>query len=426
MLYATSVSAGRGCRFPIARYLKPALNPVNQMGALFEVLQGTAQHGFTAVAIACDGAGENRGMQSDLLALTPITAQGLLTPVVRRKFDVAGQNCPPLLELLAMAVAFEHPVTGAPVFLVPDLMHVIKRWRNAMSSRNIEQHKDGVVLRAGLKMLQSVYEEVEALGAAGAMRGAAHMTTSKFSQGHFILDNWLKMRCKHAVQIFSESMRGLVLQHLKVPKFQAHAPMFSAILEVIEKFDRFIGIFNTRPESQHKPGKKTSAPIRCSGTGTQIDEMIDILAFVVEWKAGMPGDCTGPRGNFAPGATCDDFVRLALVGVAMPCSFVGPRGGMPGGSGRFLRLADLQQDFLEHHFGHLRNAAGSTQALNAGVALRANGASVVVHAPAIRRGNCSRGVRSGHGCKTELWARQLLKKKRKEHAARVLRPLAQG
>ena len=123
----------------------------------------------------------------------PLRARDFLTENLIKRIQDAGAN-----DFLDMVVAFHHPITGKPVFFIPDFPHVVKKVVNALDNDKREltrtvavdgTDQDDIMCLQQLKDVWDFAKVSRRLGDALAPEGAANeigITTDKFKEAHFI------------------------------------------------------------------------------------------------------------------------------------------------------------------------------------------------------------------------------------------------
>ena len=105
------------------------LNASMIVDMVFTVITALWWYSFEAVMALCDGASEHRSFQKECADISIADVRAALDPDL-------GWGCADLLDKYdknprnltdSLGVAFKHPITGKPVFLMSDPVHLIKK-----------------------------------------------------------------------------------------------------------------------------------------------------------------------------------------------------------------------------------------------------------------------------------------------------------
>jgi hypothetical protein len=105
------------------------------------------------------------------------------------------------------------------------------------------------------------------------------LCTNKFGCEHFEKDSYSQMRVYLAVQVVSMSMCHLIQKQAESSKLNAE--FYAPLLEIIEKIDHFVDIFNDTVEN--KQGVEKHCKNLNSPKHMYIDELLATLALFNEW-----------------------------------------------------------------------------------------------------------------------------------------------
>ena len=101
---------------------------------LLDMLSGLTKalhfYGFPVCMIVGDGATENASLFS---AMATEPASSYLSDEVKNKFPKVAFDA---------KIAWKHPITGLPIFILEDMPHVVKRIVNAMESSSRKKIKE--------------------------------------------------------------------------------------------------------------------------------------------------------------------------------------------------------------------------------------------------------------------------------------------
>ena len=170
-------------------------------------------------------------------------------------------------------VAFPHPVTGDPVFLVTDPPHLVKTLANALDrtkkqSDNSKQRRpmvkfvDGKARHLGLKVLWDVRQRRNAGGS------KAGVTTDKFKKEDFFPTPSTRMRVANAARVLS----GTSARYLREDRHEATNTGF---IDYCSKINRYFDIANGKAG----PVKAPESPL--------LAELDDVVQWFEDWETDL-------------------------------------------------------------------------------------------------------------------------------------------
>mmetsp|Transcript_61310 Transcript_61310/g.168244 ORF Transcript_61310/g.168244 Transcript_61310/m.168244 type:complete len:320 (-) Transcript_61310:76-1035(-) len=316
----------------------------------------------------------------------------------------------------------EHPIFGmdSPIFFLADMPHLIKKIRNQLetsSGRSAARDcqfptvdaADGRVHadsgRMNLRMLEHAWI---ASGGDSSTGSSSLCVSTKLTRAHFHPTSWSRMRVPLAVQVLSTSMIRFI-DNLENDDMQLDADAatslrkqdLGALRALCENVDRMVDICNGRSEKGVHHICTTAGEIdveeqernvyeRSSWDHEHLRELLQILGWFQSWKVSLAPNMAASehmtpkerKAAFLPDQTWMDVQQL-ILGAVCGCQFYLRR--YPD---KVVTLRRLNQDICEHHFAHVREAAGSTDSVSAGSAMRATVAGAMVRANRHSKGNC--------------------------------------
>jgi len=175
------------------------------------------------------------------------------------------------------------------------------------------------------------------------------------------------MRVKNALRVLSDTMTQLVARAADESfvgpsgrPFPAHS-MLTTAQELCRRWNEITDICNTRVDKGYTAIRKAD--------DKQLAALVDTLGFHSRWrdqKPAMPADCL----TYFPIATEKTIVDLLLGLVCLAC--------YQTDRGHAVVFRRVQQDCVEHHFAHVRQAGGSTHGVTAQQARAATAAASAI------------------------------------------------
>jgi hypothetical protein len=245
-----------------------------------------------------------------------------------------------------------------PVFLVDDPPHVIKRVAAQMENKDLrwglEMSNKGV-----MPMSMGVLEDIYNCTNSGPLQ---LKDARKLTASHFRGNSFSKMRVGRAAQVLSRTMarltravmEGTSQQYLlrtvspkQVPDGAPRKKFLSKVLELVERMDRFFDICNSK-DNEESGYKYDNRIIDESNGVAYAAELLDTLRWIYEWKDSITDSQGVVKWEYF--LTRETFKSMQYV-----CySFAALIYQVPLGSTRGLGivLKRINQDIVEHHFGH--------------------------------------------------------------------------
>lgn len=187
-----------------------------------------------------------------------------------------------------------------------------------------------------------------------ALGGASvsQLRFSKLTVAHFEKNCFTRMRVFLAVQILSESVASMIEHVMKTKELTVTGKeLFESTVLFCRKMNRLVDIMNGRGEN--------GAPIVRSPHDDVLYEALDILGWLADWRNDLVEGHLDLDVHFFPSELWEDVQGMVLSLVCTARYF----------TSRFPDVALCQrrgqQDIVEHHFGHLRQAAGAARGLGA-------------------------------------------------------------
>lgn len=407
VFYLSFVDPKETFKIPIARYCITKSTASFLAAVVPEIISAAYTYGFTTLGIVSDGAAENRAAMS---SLATIPASYFLHSMVHKKIrvkdkkrrwpgfrdgvvervisfnkvevlydtgdDEGGEDREELdLEVtehtwmkpanyhksklhehidFEKMIAFAHPIDpDEVVFIWQDMPHVMKRAVNVLERSNPRnEHRcslriydeHGVAETMCLEMIRDVWE---AFGGGGM----SSLRFNKLTLEHFVKNAFNRMRVPLALQVISKSVADMLREAMRTNLLPG-AKALGSLIKICLKLDRLVDILNGA-------GQEKRAPIINSPHHDTLYEALDILGWFGDWKHDLEARELDLEINFLNSELWQDLSGMILSFVCtcrhhltqFPESSVCQRRG--------------QQDVVEHHFGHLRDAAGSGRAVTA-------------------------------------------------------------
>lgn len=291
-------------------------------------------------------------------------------------------------------IAHDHPTLGAShaVFHIGDMPHAVKRVVNGLESsscssnlsRNYsmpvraeaekgaeeggEQKGDVSLVPMNLKLCEDIWRSVETSGS--GKEGAALLRVArKLTREHFHKTASSRMRVPLAVQVLSKTMMNLIdnIERFNIGNF-GNVDL-KPLRDLCERFDRFVDLMNGRVD-------RGAGPIT-SQEDEKLLELLEILGWLAQWKRKIEESAEElgltpkeQKACFLTNETWEDMQRTVLGFVCCCQTTLRP--------GRKLYPRRCNQDIVEHHFAHVREACGATNAATATMASDATSTAAAV------------------------------------------------
>jgi len=281
-------------------------------------------------------------------------------------------------------IAFAHPIIpGLPVFIWQDMSHVMKRIVNALEfsnpgnghKRNLTRLISGTApgsQRREVLCLSLIHDCWLALGGGGV----SQLRFGKLTVAHFEKNCFTRMRVFLAVQILSESVAQMIEHVMKTKEVTvAGKECFQSTVLFCRKMNRLIDIMNAADEKDAQMVRTPHDAI--------LYEALEILGWLADWHHGLVVGGLDPEIHFFPSELWGDMQGMVLLLVCTARYFTSSFPNVALGQRR------AQQGIVEHHFGHLRQAAGAARGLGAQQARSGTATSAAVRIAG--NGNSSMG-----------------------------------
>ena len=429
VFYLSFVDPNVTLKIPIARYCLSKSTAAFLIEAVPAVISAAYYYGFTVRGIVSDGAAENRAAMS-LLATIPASYflrtmvdekirvkdkqsrwSGFRGGVVKRVsgfgmvevlYDTANEEGEDDVEELDLTqtehawvnpatyhksklpehvdfekkIAFKHPVDPDEiVFIWQDMPHVMKRVVNLLERSNPNnKHRTSLTkfdeLGCAEKLCLDMIRDVWVDFGGGSI---SRLRFNKLTKEHFAKNPFNRMRVPLALQVISNSVANMLGEYMRLQR--PGASKFGSLKSVCMKLDRIVDLMNGA-------GPEKNAPIINSAHDGALYEALDLLAYFADWKHDLETRQLDLEINFFNSELWQDFsgMLLSFVCTARYHLALFPEGAICQRHG--------QQDVVEHHFGHLRDAAGSGRSVTA-FSARSGTAKATGTRLAREGGNCS-------------------------------------
>ena len=231
--------------YSVFRMAHADLNASMIVDMVFTVVNALWWYSFEAVMALCDGASEHRSFQKECANISIADVRAALDPDL-------GWGCADLLDTYvapvghdgletinprdlkgSLGVAFKHPITGRPVFLMSDPVHLIKKLLSSLdkskkkgaggdddedsaraTTRSITKYlpisgpptKGGAFPIGAIECPLSLRQCRDTWRSRSAASSSHSLTHDKFTEAHFAPDASTRMRVRPAAQVLSATM----------------------------------------------------------------------------------------------------------------------------------------------------------------------------------------------------------------------------
>jgi hypothetical protein len=144
----------------------------------------------------------------------------------------------------------------------------------------------------------------------------------------------------------------------QVPDGEPRQKFLSKALELVERMDRFFDVCNSKDNLEIGGYKYDNRIIDDSNGVAYAAELLDTLRWIYEWKDSIT-DSNGVV-KWEHFLTKETFKSMKYVCYSFAALIY--QVPLAVGSTRGIVLKRINQDIVEHHFGHTRAGAGSTDA----------------------------------------------------------------
>jgi len=373
--------------FPVAHYVTNSITASFLVSAFKSVVIALENKGFHVIAVAFDGAGENRTF-AKMLATIPASdfIQSSQVP-----FDCA------------FYVAVEHPIYGKlfPIFLIPDPPHIWKKVVNALESSNPTRKKKtrslaklnsaGQITSMSLSMCETAWENYESpngeslIGGQYCLRRCTRLSKENFHRTHFS-----KMSVKNAVRVTSQTMVDILTSESQ--RDQNCAAALEPLTEFCRLMDRFVDACNGRQPHGNITSLESNALATIKETVSWFENW---HAEINNHQAFSKFTKDAKKIAFLP-EQCYFDIQLYCKSLVCMSHYVFSDRFPFAQSKRIIVQRRLGQDICEHHFGQLRQrAGGSISSIDCRAAFRGTGASAVVRHVRDRNSNSGQAAIEG-------------------------------
>jgi hypothetical protein len=245
---------------------------------------------------------------------------------------------------LDQKIALQHPIDSTlNVFVWPDMPHVMKRLVNLLersgsstSRCSLTRFNVDIPEPLSLKMIFNVWTKFGG-------GGISQLRFNKLTLEHFYKDAFNRMRVPLALQIISHSVAEMLREAIATwPEFTC----FGSLMEMCLKFDRLVDIMNGA-------GQGKRAPVVNDSQHVMLYEALEILRWCADWRQDLVQRGLPLEINFLNQELWEDLSGMVLSFVCTSRHYLTL---FPGTE---ICQRRAQQDGVEHHFAHVRDAAGS-------------------------------------------------------------------
>jgi len=255
----------------------------------------------------------------------------------------------------SMKIAWKHPVTDEPIFVLEDMPHVVKRVVNAMENSSLKSSKRNLKYSPhqpiNLGLIETIWDLRQSEEAPMSLQ------ETKLTRKHFTKDAFSRMRVSLSMQVLSASVAAMLedaleqsdIQTALKKKTQLYHTQYNKLKEFIKHMNRFVDIANGRDPTV----LGSSAPFTAESGPGLVTELLTILSFMFEWKASVESnDGMGPY-NFFADETWSGICRVMFGYCGMIEYYCIKRELTINGK-------KTNSNPCEHHFARGRAATGST------------------------------------------------------------------
>ena len=344
-----------------------------------DVLTALDMHDFIGIGCVCDGASEHRKMQKECgtISVGDVVAAlriGVLDYELMMEHSGAVEDLSTCGEL---KIAFAHPVSGMPVFLMSDPPHLIKKllsslYKSSKKGDAAQSHTTRAMTKyiphpSGVGEIECPLSLRQARDVWRARNGSRQyaLTANKLTEEHFAPTASSRMRVRPAAQVrsrggararasdvmardtcaqvLSATMAGLIRED--IAKDPTHAYNF-ALAEYCDKSNEYFDIMNGKHGAIFGP------------FDSKLEKLTSFARWFEEWDMDLSKrDLTkGQQDEAFISRLCYFDLRLAVHGFVGMCRYYLAHGA--AGFGKCINPKQCNQDLLEHHFRNVRNASG--------------------------------------------------------------------
>ena len=218
-------------QFVCARYCLKTIDSEFLIPTIRKIILHLSYCGFLVDTIVGDGASENR---STFKILATISARDILT---EHYGDALMEAMPSDFK-----IAFYHPnpvyKDHIKIFIGGEMPHWVKKFRNAMDSKN------KILCWQGCEFSLKLFEDMWKLMNDSGVAGRNDVRVYKFGNEHFNLNSYNKMRVFLAVQIPSQTMIRLIKDCCEAHPDDYDLEAYEPVIEIFDKVDRLVDIIN--------------------------------------------------------------------------------------------------------------------------------------------------------------------------------------
>eukprot|EP00041_Stephanoeca_diplocostata_P012477 m.209190 g.209190 ORF g.209190 m.209190 type:complete len:806 (-) comp18970_c0_seq8:363-2780(-) len=370
--YFRSIGTSQGTHcFPVATHQTNNLDGLTILKLTAPWVTALYGYGFEVVTESFDGASENRSYMHAVVNTTVATLLDPATVAMLEDYYKIDTS---------LKIAKRHPVTGRPVIMGAESVHVWKKLVNALEYSSLPGQQrfmgypddQGVPQDMSLFMLRQVWTTID--GDDAGIKHKSLKVMKKLKKEHFDKTNFSRMRVNLAVQVMSKSMADAIEQliesspeqHAKLPQDrdrQQYLPRwqnYGPLLEFVKHFNTFVDVCNGK--KHNKKDQKVSLYSTVDKViPDELTAILKFLAWAAEWQRRVQA-CPAIHKErktwaFLPWQCWEDLQRVVLGFLCTVLCYCGePDPAYPH------RITDLRchcqcisQDRVENHFSHVRN-----------------------------------------------------------------------
>jgi hypothetical protein len=374
VVYATALHPGNKLCFIAAAYNLCSIKSHNVDQILNDVTIGLYGFGWKVRTVCGDGATSNTTF---FRSACDIPVRRFIPEAVLDQYGVDKD----------FKVAYSHPITDEPIFVVEDPPHAIKKGANSLRNRKMFF---GCFAPINIEILKNIWLDIDEVEG-GDFTNVSPET--KFKLEHFDALNHEKMRVYLSAQLFSNTMVGMIDRVCKEPwkyprsrrklgnSSSGITGTLAPLREFCVKMNRFFDLCNSKDPARNNPFVK----ITPNNGASYAAEFLEIAAWFDQWKNSIPVTDSGKMIDEKMFLTREAYtsIKSACLGFACLIYYKTIERG------HWLSLCKINQDVCEHHFANLRQMLGCHSDPTQAEAMRGKIASTAVRHRRVQGSNCS-------------------------------------
>ena len=359
--------------FICGRYSTNGIHGYDLMKHMDAISEALARHGFLTAITVKDACSPNQSWKNKKLD-TP--ASQFIPKEVLDKYRLDGNTLVACKLDECYALEGKHDVLFS--FITDDPVHVLKRVAGAMEDRVMCYGQPAENQPMRMIELKHVVDAVTDSRHVGAL-SAGKVTRLQYKRNNYERQNVrgtarilsaTNVRMIRMVQddeysehVDEQTGRTSRQKQFTLPKtlpeidndLAQRKKFLQRLCELVEHMDKWFDICNSRDKSQ-KAGFDRR-PVTPENGVKLAEELLGFIRWVEDWKIANSIGGKVTWDTFLPRECYESLLSVSYTLVAMIYHFV-------VGKRMWIRFDDVNQDIVEHHFGHMRSKAGDTTLVN--------------------------------------------------------------